>query len=328
MSEITPLQPPASPPAGEQPVRGREGVAALLRAAAAEQRGAQGAETPPPDDETEQITDDLPQGGLPPPDLGNAGIKDGTPAPEGEQPEQQAGESAPEAGGGDTDEGLGTLAMDGLAERAGLTLEELFNVELPLGDEREPVTLGALKDKFTEMARVDDSRTLLDEQRTDFENQMIRSRQELRSIVQMLGPNVPPQLMQAAEASFRQNLDSERDALRAAKPEWKDPETFRAAQDEMLETITPYGYSRQDLDFVMDHRLVKLVYDYGQLQKRFKAAQATAKEITGGKTFPGAKRGDAKRTTRKRQKQEILQRARTGNTQDKVQGVAALLRGE
>ena len=320
MSEIeqTPPNPDGTPPA--PPLRGREGVAALLRKAAQDQaRSTSNADADDvPDDQTNKHDD--------PPD--DAGDLDGAPAPQGESSETTGEANENEAGGGDTDEGLGALALDSLAERAGLTVEELYGVALPLGDGRDPVTLGTLKDRFNELARVDDARGLLDEQRTDFENNMIRSRQELSAIIAQL-PEIPPALLQQAVAAQRQHVDSERAALREAKAEWKDPEVFRAAQDQMLETVSVYGFNRTDLDMVLDHRLVKLVYDYSQLKKQYAAAKASAKEITNGgrQPFPKQQRQTgAKRATRAHQ--DLLKRARTGTTQDKTAAVAALLQGK
>ena len=301
--------------------RGREGVSALLKKAAEEQFEARGTSTPGADDKQPEQTnklDDLPD---------DAGDLDGAPAPQGESSEQPGEANEERPGGGDTDDGLGTLALDSLAERAGLTVEELYGVALPLGDGRDPVTLGTLKDRFNELARVDDARGLLDEQRTDFENNMIRSRQELSAIIAQL-PEIPPALLQQAVQAQRTHLDTERAALREAKAEWKDPEVFRAAQDQMLETVEVYGFNRTDLDMVLDHRLVKLVYDYSQLKKKFAAANAKSKEITSGApAFPKQQRQTgAKRASRGQQ--EILKRARTGTHQDKVAGVSALLQGK
>ena len=320
MSEITPIQPPAPEATGPAPLRGREGVAALLRKAASEQRGEKREAPPAPEEESDD---------LPPPDVGNAGIKDGAPAPQDESPTEPAGEPIDEEiGGGDAVDDLDTLAMDGLAERAGLSLEELFAVELPLGDERDPITLGTLKDRFTELARVDDSRNLLDEQRTSFENDMIRSKQELAAVVAQL-PQLPPGLVQQALAAQQQTLDDEREKLRAIKPEWKDPETFRAAQDDILEAIAPYGFNRNDMDLIMDHRLIKFAYDHAQLKKKFAAAQAIAKEVGGtGKRLQSTNQRVGKAASKKRERAEILKRAKAGNSQEKVRGVAALLRGE
>ncbi len=91
-----------------------------------------------------------------------------------------------------------------LAEKAGLTLEEVYATAVPLGDGQTPTTLGDLKDKFSNYSRLEEKTEVFELSRTDFENNMIRSRAELAEIVGMLPQgSITDELVQRANKHLR-----------------------------------------------------------------------------------------------------------------------------
>ena len=289
----------------ERPARGVEGVAALLAAAAANEK------------DQEQPAEQKAAPGEP-----------------GKQGDQRPGESDQQildreladqpAAGGDTGASAGKVveSLQTLAEQAGISLEEIYKIEIPLQDGRGTMALGKLKDNVTEAARVDEMHEALDVSRTDFENEMIRARQELSQVLALL-PELPPELLTKAKADHIAHQDKERTALLQVKPEWADPAKFASAQDEILEAVKDYGFGRADLNLILDHRLTKLLHDFAGLKQRVAKANARLKEVR----QTGKKRA-TKRTkeTNKAQDAQRLQQAKTGGTAAQVGGVAQILR--
>ncbi len=285
------------------PQRGLGGVADLLKAA------------------NEQNKEPGDGGGNAGPGTGGAAHSEPT-----QQTEQQIIDSEladpikPPPGGGKTEK-PGSLAQ--LAESAGITLDELYKLNVSLADGRGEIPLGQLKDNVNEGARVEEQREALETDRSEFENEMIRARQELSVMVGLL-PDLPPEFIAKAKQEHINHLDTERAALLDIKPEWADPAKFQAAQDHILTAVNEYGFSRADLNMISDHRLTKLLHDFATLKERVSKANARLKEVRDNAAKrPARKKADAT----KAQKDQALAQAQTSSqTRDKVAGVAQILK--
>ena len=226
--------------------------------------------------------------------------------------------------GGDPD-GPIALPLKGLAEKAGITVEELYATVVPLGGEQdESTTLGALKDQFRDYSQLDATRSAFEESRTVFENDMIRSRGELQELIKML-PEVPPALIKQAQDAYVESQDRERAALHLIKPEWKDAQAFARAQDAVLETVGEYGFKRADLDSVMDHRLTKLLWDFHVMRKRFSEANANAKKVVNPTRRKTRVRGNQQAPNKVALKTQLGQARESTSTEVKTRAVSALL---
>ena len=212
-----------------------------------------------------------------------------------------------------------------LAEAAGIKIEDLYKLTIPLRDGSEPVTLGSMKDQLAKAQNLDLLAVEIEDRRTEFENGMIRARQELSEVVSLL-PEVPPALIERARAAHIDTLDKERTALLVVKPEWADDKVFARAQDDILEAVADYGFSRSDLDLVIDHRLTKLLHDFAGLKKRVAAANARVKEIRDAHPKGGKRVSET--AQRKRSRDVAAEKAKQGSTGDKVREVGNILLGE
>ena len=245
-------------------------------------------------------------------------------------PENKTPQPAGDAGaGGQGDKGgaagakvLTTLAE--LADVSGLKIADVYKLHVPMRDGVEPMTLGAIKDAASKAGDLEALAVELDERRATFENDMIRSRGELNQIVALL-PEIPDALIAKARDAHLEHLQVERKALFDVKPEWKDDATYARAQDDILEAVADYGFSRTDLDLVIDHRLTKLLHDFAGMKKRITKANARAKEIRetgkrGGQRVNEGKRAETGRAA-------AVERAKSGTTGEKVRAVTDLLAG-
>jgi hypothetical protein len=222
-------------------------------------------------------------------------------------------------------EGDNPTTLAEAAVKLGLTIEELYDLDVPLRDGAEPIKLGAMKDKIQEAEGLDDLRVELDDRRSTFENDMLRARQELARVVELL-PTVPPALIEQAQKAHLDHTERERVALLTIKPEWRDASVFAIAKDAMLEVCAPYGFSRGDLDLVIDHRLTKLLHDFAQLRQRVDSASAKFKAVQTQQTRGGQKQTQSQQraATRSRAKAE----AQDGSRESQTLAVDAILRNQ
>ena len=290
------------PTPAAEPERGVGGVADLLRDSMRQEQE-KAAETL--EDSAEETPEETPEPGA---------TDDGDGEPAGDQPAD------------DTDSEPERFAFDQLAEAAGMSVDELYRVELPLGDERGTTTLGAIKDKFREVLRVDQLHGEMESQRVEFENSMIRARGELNQVIQMLGPNVTPELVQMAQQQTRDHAASERELLSDIKPEWRDDKKFQQAQTEILEAVSDYGFGRGDLDLVVDHRLVKLLHDFAGMKARVKSAELLTKEVRDtGRLQRSKKKADTNRKHTVTELAALSTKAKGGDREAMGQAVQRLM---
>ena len=211
------------------------------------------------------------------------------------------------------------------AAKLGLTVEQLYELEVPLRDGADPVTLGAMKDRVQESEDLVGLRSELDDRRSTFENEMMRARQELERVVQLL-PTVPPALIEQAQLAHLAHTERERVSLLAIKPEWRDDSVFASAKDDMLEAVGPYGFSRSDLDLVIDHRLTKLLHDFSQLTKRVARANANFKAVQTQQSRGGQKQSASQKRAATNASAKAA--AQDGTSRDKTAAVDAILRNQ
>ena len=217
-----------------------------------------------------------------------------------------------------------TSSLQTLAEKSGLTLDEVYAVAVPLGDGRDPTTLGALKDQFQDYSRLVEKTETFEVSRLEFENNMIRSRAELQEIVKLLPQGaVTDELIAEASRTYAETRQKEQTALLAIKPDWKDPAAYSLAQDQILETASEYGFNRADLNAVMDHRLIKLLHDFHVMRKRFADANASVKRVVNVNRQKRANRSQG--APARELNAQIADATKGKSTQDKALAIAALL---
>ena len=194
----------------------------------------------------------------------------------GENPLNDGERAKPANDGGAGDRAKPTTLAE-LAEIAGLDLDDVYKIGVPMAD-GESLTLSALKDSQAQAGELDEARTTLDVDRETFQNEMLRARQELAEVIQLL-PQLPPQLIEQAKQKHIETLDRERAALVGIMPEWADAATYNRAVDDMAKTAATYGLSRLDVESIVDHRVMKMLHDFTTLQARYAAANAKLKEV-------------------------------------------------
>ena len=297
------------------PLTGMKAVADILQTAARDQAGeadgpadddtrpaAARGELPAPDAAPPETPADDPFDGLDPDDLSLKEPEAPAPLKPGTKPK--------------------TLAE--AAQLLGCEIGDLYKLQVPMSDGDDAMTLGKMKDHASNAVAVEGMTVELDDRRASFENEMIRARQELNEVIGLL-PAVPPALIERAQQAHIEHLDRERAALLAIKPEWRDDSVFQAAQGDILEAVADYGFSRADLDLVVDHRLTKLLFDFAGLKTRVAKANARAKEIASSQPRAGKKLSDSQRRAAATAA-AVSQSKQQQTPQSRTAAVAALLR--
>ena len=171
-----------------------------------------------------------------------------------------------------------TLDAKALAEKLGLPIEELYAMRFPYGEDGDAITLGELKDAGIRARTIDAEGESLSQERDSFINDRMKSRSELQNIVSLL-PEIPAELMQAAQQQQHLTMQQERVSLLEAIPEWSDPGIEQPARAAIQENLNLYGFSELEAAYMVDHRLVKLLHDYTRLRSKLVAPKAQVSKM-------------------------------------------------
>ena len=129
--------------------------------------------------------------------------------------EEQLDEEGAADDGGSSDDGAGgdepaaPSSLAELAELAGLDVADLYDIPIAVNGAQEPTTLRALTELATQdTAAIERERESLDQQRTDFENQILQERATLQRVMAMLGPqNLTAEVIAQAQGMHQAYMD-------------------------------------------------------------------------------------------------------------------------
>lgn len=170
------------------------------------------------------------------------------------------------------------LTVQALAEKLQADPATIYALEVPLAD-GETVTLGQLKDVYRNAEKLTKEREALTEDRSRYDVERRQSQQELDELLRVLPRHaITPELIALAQSNLKQTQATEREALLAAVPEWKDPLRMTADQGVMEQYVAAYGFTKHDLAGVTDHRLLRLVRAAALREKALKELKPEAKQ--------------------------------------------------
>lgn len=230
---------------------------------------------------------------------------------EGEEPDPWVQDKPPAAKPG---------TLGDMAKQLGISPEEAYNLTIPTGD-GEAVKLGDLKDAWQNRqaeARETAKRAEALDQR---ESAAIASEQFLVTFAEDLAKTASPQAMQGLVQQHQQRLHGEQIRLLAAMPELRDPETLDRFKGQLVETLGRYGIA-EDSPALNDHRVVLMVRDLMRSKARLDKLLAFEPDKAPPRQAK-ARQNDGEGTRRA----QLMNRAKTGSTEDKVAAISALLKG-
>jgi len=185
------------------------------------------------------------------------------------------------------------LTVDDAAKRLGLTRQEFNALQVQVG--ADSMTLGELKAKLPELMKLDSGRAELDDARGTWELERIASYRNLSAIIDALPKNAfTAGLLRQLEAQHETNRTRELESLHFARPRWSDPNYATAARGKILAVAKEYGFSRTEVEGLMDHRQVLLVQDFADLREKVRSSRDQARKLSeGGAERPSGQKGAA-----------------------------------
>ena len=147
-----------------------------------------------------------------------------------------------------------------------------YDQMVPLPDEREPVSVSALKDSYIDAERGAEALQAKGDE-------LLVMRREMQQLISAAGRNVTPEMRQQIAQVEQQQLQREHGAMLAAMPEWKDATVFETARDSMFNAARRYGFSNNELRAISDHRVIAMLNALAGYQGRETKAVEAAKPV-------------------------------------------------
>jgi hypothetical protein len=232
----------------------------------------------------------------------------------GESSEATEGGESPKADTHEIPSNLGAIA-----EKLGVKPEDLYDVEIPMPDDGEAVTLGELKDLATKYKRSESERLEFDNERETSRVQIQKATEEIRELVGLIPAELrTPALLEKVRDKMEVTKQQEAAKLLARVPEWRDRATMANDLKVIEAHAEQFGFSRQELSSVYDSRLLAYIRHNAlreeKLARVLEEARAKRKPSNVAKT-------DSKPSGASKPNQ------RRGRTADAVGAVSQLLRG-
>lgn len=163
------------------------------------------------------------------------------------------------------------LTWKAIAERLGVDQSELYGLKVKTGDGSE-LSVEQLKDAHKASAEVERLRGEVTKGRAELEADRIRNERNLSELLGSIRPDrVDPELRATWQKQQQEYLSRERESMLRTIPEWVDSAVIASDRAQMLDAISPYGFTTADLENVTDHRLLRLVRDFAKAQAKAKA---------------------------------------------------------
>jgi len=195
-------------------------------------------------------------------------------------------------------------------------------VKVNNGQEAETLTVGQLKDYYQEHRGLEQERETWTNTRTEQENELLVTRQQLLGIAQHLG-DVKPELIQQIAQQEQARVEQQRALMLTAIPEWQDEARLKADRDAITELAIGYGLNELELNQVQDHRFVKMLRDFMQLKRQ--QEQARAKLEAAPK--PPKKQNVTPKQSNAQSKRAKLEQAKNGTREQKLSAISELISG-
>lgn len=202
-------------------------------------------------------------------------------------------------------------SLQALAEKLGVEVKDLYDIEVPSAKEGESFTLGKLKDEMTRRDEFTARELQWEEARVRKESEFRTAQNELRTLLNALPPSaIKPEILALAREKAEATTRVERERTLEAIPEWKNRDVLKQEMDDIVEHLKLYGV--EHLAQQMDHRLIKYLRENQKRERRLTEALALVektKPASIGKSRPNsAPKKEAPKTTLSREAR-VQQRA-------------------
>jgi hypothetical protein len=211
------------------------------------------------------------------------------------------------------------LNLAGIAERLGISMEDVYKLEVGMPDDGSTLTLTELKDLATERKRDVAERLEWETTQASQRNQIAAATAELQTLLGMLPAEMrTPDMIRQAQAKLEYTRGLEQQKLLQRVPEWRDPAQFEADFEAIRPHVAEWGFSDADLAGVYDSRLLAYIRHNALREKRLgELLEQTRKQ---------RERRGSPRTTGGKPDSTIAPQRRGSNRDAKVEAITNLLR--
>ena len=174
------------------------------------------------------------------------------------------------------------FSLKDLSETLDVDVAELYGVSVPISKD-ENATLGELKDAFKKYGKLKGEREEYDLHRTRTENELMVARRQAEQLMNMGIDQglITPEVIKQIEDSNRVTTARENRALLSVIPSWQDKGVRQVDFEGMVEMMSGYGFSENEILNIPDHRIVKFLYDQSAARRLRKGNGKTPPANTG-----------------------------------------------
>lgn len=165
------------------------------------------------------------------------------------------------------------ISLKEVAESMDLDAKDLYEVEIPVGKD-EKITLGELKDLYKESKTIKAGMAAFEEKKLSQDNEIMIARRQIDQLVEVgvKTNSLNPEVLKVLEGIHADNVARERKAVLRVMPEWEDASERESAYSDMTVLLGQYGFSRAEVEGVLDHRLLKFARDMARRENQIKKA--------------------------------------------------------
>lgn len=210
-----------------------------------------------------------------------------------------------------------------LAKALRTEVEDLYEVEIPLGGEGKSFKLGEFKDRVQALQELDTERSVYSEHRAKAEQKLLRERAELTAVLNLVGPRLSREDLEKAAPYIEQMRERERKAALDVIPDWADDNRRKSDLDMMARTAGKWGFSEAEIRTAVegDHRLAAMFRHFASREQE--AARIVAEKPKKLGVTPQA----TKQLSGAAQYQSLKKQVGSGQLKPEA-AVAQLLRGK
>ena len=172
------------------------------------------------------------------------------------------------------------LEINAIAKHLGVDVAELYEkLLIPMPDGAEPLSVSALKDqaqnRVEHSLEVEEFHTERDAHRVEMND----ARAELEQVVRLIPQEYrTPEMLAAAQQELSRTKQREQVALLDRIPEWRDETRRNADLEVIMPHIEAFGFPREMLATIVDHRLFAYVRHNALREQRLNKLLADAKD--------------------------------------------------
>ncbi|MGI9308549.1 MAG: hypothetical protein ACR2P6_04755 [Gammaproteobacteria bacterium] len=199
-----------------------------------------------------------------------------------------------------------------------------YDMEVPMPDGAESVTIGQLKDHYQQHGELQQERDSWEDQRSQQQGELMATRQQLLDLANLMG-DIKPEVVEHIQGMQAQEQEQQAALLLQVFPEWTDADKKAGARTRHLSTVKEYGFSEFEYGSINDHRIIRLLHDLTRYRERAQAGEARREQIKA--ELPKGQKTQSRKQTPAQQKAAMVKRAIGGTEQDKMAAISSLIKG-